>query len=187
MNLFDHFDFIAPYYDQIFIRQGVPLLAEFVAPDPAQRLLDVGGGTGRVAQFFVGRVAQICILDPSPRMLTEGGRKGICVTRGEAERIPFGASTFDRIIVVDAFHHMRDHRQAVREFMRVLRPGGRLVIEEPDIAHRAIKLIALAEKLLLMRSRFFPAQELAGLFGQLGVHLRIERNGHVYWLVVDKT
>jgi ubiquinone/menaquinone biosynthesis C-methylase UbiE len=186
MFLFDHFDLVAPYYDRVFYRQGVSLLAEFVAAERTHCLLDVGGGTGRVAQFFVERVARVCILDPSPRMLAEGERKGICVTRGEAERIPFGASTFDRIIVVDAFHHMRDHRQAAGELMRVLKPGGRLVIEEPDIDRRAVKLIALAEKLLLMRSRFFRASELSGMFQHLGAQLRLERDGHAYWMIVTK-
>jgi demethylmenaquinone methyltransferase/2-methoxy-6-polyprenyl-1,4-benzoquinol methylase len=182
--LFDHFDLIAPYYDRIFRRQGVPVLDALVEPEPTHRLLDVGGGTGRVAQFFVARVAQVCVLDPSPQMLTEGKRKGICITRGEAEQIPFGAQTFDRIIVVDAFHHLREHRQAASELMRVLVPGGRLIIEEPDIAHWGVKLIALAEKLLLMRSKFYRTQELASMFERLGAQVRVERQGYAYWLIV---
>ena len=187
MFLFDHFDLIAPYYDRIFDRQGVPRLAKLVAPDDAHRLLDVGGGTGRVAKFFVERVARVCILDPSPHMLAQGEQKGICVTQGEAEQIPFGADSFDRIIVVDAFHHMRDHCQAASELMRVLKPGGRLVIEEPDIAHWVVKLTALAEKLLLMRSQFFHAQKLGKMFERMGARLHIECHKHTYWIVVTKT
>ncbi len=184
--MLDHFDFVAPYYDRIFQRHGVPLLADFVAAEPSHRLLDVGGGTGRVAQYFAGRVAQTCILDASPGMLAEGRRKGICITHGLAEEIPFPANTFERIMVVDAFHHLLDHRRAAAEFLRVLTPGGRLVIEEPDIAHWGVKLVALAEKLALMRSHFYRAQDLAKLFARPGVQVWIERRAFTCWVIVDK-
>jgi demethylmenaquinone methyltransferase/2-methoxy-6-polyprenyl-1,4-benzoquinol methylase len=183
---FDHFDLIAPYYDRIFDRPSVSRLADLVAAHSTHRLLDVGGGTGRIAHFFVEIVAQVCILDPSPRMLVEGQQKGICITRGEAEQIPFATGSFDRIIVVDAFHHLRDHHQAVAELTRVLAPGGRLVIEEPDIAHWGVKLVALGEKLLLMRSQFYRAQELARILEPFGP-VCVERYKHTYWVVVDNT
>jgi len=57
--------------------------------------------------------------------------------------------------------------------LRVLDPGGRLVIEEPDIRHAGVKLIALMEKALLMGSRFLAADELASLFAggrQVTIH-----------------
>ena len=47
---------------------------------------------------------------------------------------------------------------------RVLKPGGLLVIEEPDIRTFGVKLIAIAEKLLLMRSHFLAPEEITNLF-----------------------
>jgi demethylmenaquinone methyltransferase/2-methoxy-6-polyprenyl-1,4-benzoquinol methylase len=56
--------------------------------------------------------------------------------------------------MVDALHHVINHTDSMREMYRVLKPGGVLVVEEPDIRTFGVKLIAIAEKLLLMRSHF---------------------------------
>jgi ubiquinone/menaquinone biosynthesis C-methylase UbiE len=197
MPLLDHFALIAPHYDRIFEVRNLDRLLACVAPGRGHRLLDVGGGTGRVAAHFTGRVAQVCILDPSPGMLQEGQRKGICITRGESEGLPFAAGTFDRVILIDAFHHLFDQAQSVRELVRVLAPGGRLVIEEPDIAHWGVKLAALGEKVLLMRSHFYAPERIAAMFEHIPgervgvaspavVSARIERQEHTAWIVVDK-
>jgi ubiquinone/menaquinone biosynthesis C-methylase UbiE len=186
MSLLDHFSLIAPYYDRIFDRSGIDLVAR-VQPELSSSLLDVGGGTGRIAQSFVGLVRYVCVLDPSPEMLKEGQRKGICITRGESELLPFASNTFDRIIVVDAFHHLRDQALAVRELVRVLGPSGRLVIEEPDVSNWAVVLVALAEKVLLMRSHFRTPEAIQRMFAQCGTHTRLERQGHTAWVIVEKT
>jgi demethylmenaquinone methyltransferase/2-methoxy-6-polyprenyl-1,4-benzoquinol methylase len=186
MPLLDHFSLIAPYYDRIFNRPvNDPLLA-WVQPERSSRLLDVGGGTGRVAEQFVELVGHVCVLDPSPQMVREGQRKGICITRGESEWLPFASSTFDRIIVVDAFHHLRDQSAAARDLVRVLAPGGRLVIEEPDVAYWGVRLVSLAEKLLLMRSHFCAPEVIQGIFRRNGAPARVERQGHTAWVIVEK-
>ncbi|MBL7199983.1 MAG: methyltransferase domain-containing protein [Anaerolineae bacterium] len=186
MPIMDHFSLIAPYYDRAIPFQNAEPLLTHVSPEPGHRLLDVGGGTGRVAQGFVGRVAQVCVLDPSVGMLAQSRRKGICITQGESEWLPFGAEVFDRIIVIDAFHHLLDQKAAARELMRVLACGGRLVIEEPDIAHWGVRLVAVAEKLLLMRSHFCPPRAIQAVFQGLGARARVARQGHTAWVIVDK-
>ena len=182
----DHFALIAPHYDRIFRLRSVAALMRRVAPDSTDRLLDVGGGTGRVAQHFVAHVRQVCVLDSSASMLRQGRRKNLCIIRGEAERIPFGDDTFERVMMVDTFHHLRDQRVAVHELMRVLRPGGRLVIEEPDIAHWGVKLVAWGEKLALMRSHFYPAAAIRALCEQAGGRAYVERDNYTVWVVVEK-
>jgi ubiquinone/menaquinone biosynthesis C-methylase UbiE len=187
MPLLDHFSLIAPYYDRIFTRPVADPLLAWIQPDRSSRLLDVGGGTGRVAGQFVEHVGHVCILDPSPQMLREGQRKGICVTRGESEGLPFASSTFDRIIVVDVFHHLRDQSAVAQELVRVLAPGGRLVVEEPDVTHWGVRLVALAEKLLLMRSHFCTPEVIQSMFARNGAHARVERQGNTAWVIVEKT
>jgi demethylmenaquinone methyltransferase/2-methoxy-6-polyprenyl-1,4-benzoquinol methylase len=119
-------------------------------------------------------------------MLQEGQHKGICVIQGECERLPFDAETFDRIVLVDAFHHLIDQSAAVSELTRVLATYGRLVIEEPDITHWGVKLAALGEKLLLMRSHFYTPLAIQRLFERIGNRVCIERQAYTVWIIVDK-
>ncbi len=184
--LLNHFDLIARFYDPIFGQHGAEALVRRTAAQPHHWLLDAGGGTGRMAQHFSGRVTQVCVLDSSPNMLRQNRQKGICSIQGEVEQIPCADHTFDRIIMVDAFHHLRDQQQAAGELWRVLRPGGRLVIQEPDIARLPVKLIAWGERLALMRSRFWSAPNMAALFSQNGESVHIEKQRSTVWIIVNK-
>jgi hypothetical protein len=69
----------------------------------------------------------------------------------------------------------------------VLRTGGRIVVEEPDIRHRLVKLIALVERLLRMHSRFYAPADLAQLFHGAGgrVTLYDDQDG-IYWAVIGR-
>ena len=69
-------------------------------------------------------------------------------------------------------HHFNDHDTAIRELLRVLRPKGRLIIDEPDIKRFSVKVVALLEKLALMRSRFLPAEEIRALIASHGLQAR---------------
>jgi demethylmenaquinone methyltransferase/2-methoxy-6-polyprenyl-1,4-benzoquinol methylase len=120
-------------------------------------------------------------------MLAEAQLKGLQACQGAAERLPFSEGAFERILIVDAFHHFQDWPRAATELLRVLRPGGRIVIEEPDIRYNVVKLIALGERLLLMRSRFYAPGDLARLFQAQGGRVQLHENqGAVYWAVIEK-
>jgi demethylmenaquinone methyltransferase/2-methoxy-6-polyprenyl-1,4-benzoquinol methylase len=186
MSVLDHFSMIAPCYDRIFGPGVTEQFVGMVAPDPSHRLLDVGGGTGRIARHFVDRVAQVCVLDPSSGMARQSHDKGICVTRGDCEEIPFSSGSFDRIIVIDAFHHFRDQKAAVGELARVLAPRGRLIIKEPDIAQLGIKVVAWAEKLLLMRSHFRDVDAIRRLLSAEGLRSCVDRRDHMLWMVAGR-
>jgi ubiquinone/menaquinone biosynthesis C-methylase UbiE len=183
----DHFNWIAPLYDRVMHFSDPSQLVALLQPGPDQRLLDVGGGTGRVTHIIADYVGQACVLDVSRGMLQEAQAKGLCVYRGKAENLPFPDVAFDRILIVDAFHHFQMWPQAVAELLRVLRPGGRLVIEEPDIRHPLVKLIALGERMLLMRSRFYAPVDLGALFRNAGgrVQLHDDQAG-VFWAVIER-
>jgi ubiquinone/menaquinone biosynthesis C-methylase UbiE len=183
----DLFHWLAPFYDRIFHFCDAQQLLTLLNLEPHHRLLDVGGGTGRVASHLTRHVEQVCIIDVSLGMLIEAQTKGLCAYRGAAEHLPFPDGAFDRILIVDAFHHFHDWPRAAAELVRVLRPGGRMVIEELDIRHRVVRLIALGERLLFMRSRFYAPADLAHLFQVAGgcVTLYEDRND-AYWAVVER-
>ncbi len=187
MRRFDHFALFAPFYDRIFGTLNLGRLQELLAL-PAGRLLDVGGGTGRISGTLTGLAEEIVITDPSAAMLRQAqGKDGLRPACAHAERLPFPDGSFDRVLVVDAFHHFCDQEWAAGELLRVLSPGGRLVIEEPNIEYWQVKLIALGEWLALMGSRFYKPEAMRRIFeargGRVIVHTDESLN---VWLVVDR-
>lgn len=186
-GVLDHFRFVAPIYDRLFASLDPDGLRGLLELPVSGRVLDVGGGTGRVAQALRGLAGEVVVLDESAGMLQQARLKGLPAVRGRAERLPFADGAFARILVVDAFHHLRDQRQAAVELLRVLAPHGRMVIEEPNVEHRSVRLIALAEKLALMRSHFRPPSAVQQILEAAGGNVRLVRQGANFWAVVEKS
>jgi ubiquinone/menaquinone biosynthesis C-methylase UbiE len=187
MSGFDHFGLIAPWYDR-YAHLEKPLdLIRWVEMPSSGRLLDAGGGTGRVAQACIGDETKIFVADISPVMVRLAASKNkiqaVCAT---AEELPYPTGYFDRIIMVDAFHHVVSQKDTAYELYRVLKTGGRMVIEEPDIDSIWVKLIALGEKILLMRSHFLRAERIASLFSELSAEVRIENKNNTAWIIIQK-
>jgi demethylmenaquinone methyltransferase/2-methoxy-6-polyprenyl-1,4-benzoquinol methylase len=149
-------------------------------------LLDAGGGTGRVAQTLRQLAGEVVILDESGGMLRQARDKGFIAVRGEVEALPFRSSAFPRILTVDTFHHLREQTTAAAELIRALAAEGRIVVQEPDIRHRGVKLIAVLERLLLMRSRFHPPQAVQLMFEDLGARVHLHQEGSHFWLIAEK-
>ena len=187
MPVFDHFSTLAPLYDRLIQPpQNDHLMSYTRLPSPG-RLLYAGGGTGRIAQRLIGQVDQIIVADQSVKMLREAKDKGSLFAVGsETEQLPFPDGCFSRVLVVDAYHHIADQSASLVEFWRVLEPGGRLVIEEPDIDRFAVKLIALAEKLTFFQSHFERAELIAERLSTLDGRIEIVRHDHNAWILADK-
>jgi ubiquinone/menaquinone biosynthesis C-methylase UbiE len=88
--------------------------------------------------------------------------------------------------MVDALHHVFDQSKTAQELWRVLKPGGKIVIEEPDIDKTAVKLIALAEKITFMRSHFLSDVQIQDLFNPLTKRTTIYNEDHYVWVIVIK-
>ena len=189
-----HFDLLAPLYDRLIAPPDPDRLRALLAlPDdgdpPAPGwMLDAGGGTGRVSAPLCQLVERLVISDLSLAMLRQAAEKG-CVQplRARVQRLPFPDGCFSRILVVDAFHHFGDQPASAVELARVLAPGGRLVIEEPDIRRPAVKLIALAETLALMGSRFRSPAWMCDQLAALGLRATIETDQGTAWVIASKS
>jgi ubiquinone/menaquinone biosynthesis C-methylase UbiE len=182
---FDHFDFIAP----VFSRVGYASVADMIqhADLPTSgRVLDAGGGTGRVASAIREQAGEVVIADPSLGMLRQADRTQLGLACSNSESLPFPSDSFERVIMVDALHHVIDQRHTAREMYRVLKPGGRIVIEEPDIRTFGVKLIALGEKLLLMRSHFLSPEKIVELFSFDSAKASVHAVDRDAWMVIEK-
>lgn len=134
------FDSSAPDYDRVdrllafgsgswYRRQA--LLRAGLAP--GMRMLDVAVGTGLVAleaMRIVGAAGFVAGVDPSEGMTARLAGRGPAVARGRAEALPFAAASFDFLCLGYALRHLDDLDAAFREFRRVLRPGGRVLLLE---------------------------------------------------------
>lgn len=180
---FDHFGLIAPIYARAQYR-ALEKMREAAALPVRGRLLDVGGGTGRVASALRSLVDEVVITDVSMGMLRQAPRSTLEPAGCESEHLPFPDDSFERVLLVDALHHVKDQPATAREMLRVLKPGGRLIIEEPDIRTFGVKLIAVAEKLLLMRSHFLSPEQIRSLFPTAKTSLITEDSNA--WIVVEK-
>jgi demethylmenaquinone methyltransferase/2-methoxy-6-polyprenyl-1,4-benzoquinol methylase len=183
----DHFSLIAPIYDRVISNKELEKLITLARLPVSGRLLDAGGGTGRVTQALRNQSSQIVVADLSLGMLQQTvAKNGLQPVNTQTEALPFPDKSFDRVIMVDALHHVFNQNQTARELWRVLKTGGRLVIEEPDVRTFVVKLVALGEKLMLMRSHFLSPPRIAALFDDPTARIYIETESYTSWVVVEK-
>ncbi len=182
---FDHFDFIAPFFARVEYSTLETMLKMADLPT-AGRILDAGGGTGRVGKLLREHADDVIIADPSLGMLQQADRSLLKLSCSNSEALPFPDEFFTRVVMVDALHHVASQAKTAREMYRVLKGGGKIVIEEPDIRVFGVKLIALAEKLLLMRSHFLSPDHIVQLFAFDSAKAEIYAMEGNAWVVIEK-
>jgi ubiquinone/menaquinone biosynthesis C-methylase UbiE len=188
MPSLDHFGIIAPYYDRTIPFKYPQHLIGLVGLPIEGAILDAGGGTGRVAQAFEQLAKQVVVADISLRMLGQARqKKGVWPICSETEFLPFPDETFERIVMIDALHHVFSREDTVNELWRVLKVGGRIVIQEPDVRKLSVKFVALFEKIALMRSHFIAPPRIIDLFAYQGATAQIKLDGFNAWIIVDKS
>jgi len=97
--------------------------------EPSAAMLDIGCGTGWLAEHFPSWTG----LDGSPDAVERGREKGRTIVLGNVEvDLPFADEQFDGVVVKDLLEHVADPVAVVREARRVLRPGGTIFASSPD-------------------------------------------------------
>lgn len=187
MKPLDHFDVIAPIYDKLIKAPQKEKLMELAKLPINGFLLDVGGGTGRVSETLETYASKVIVTDLSFEMLLQArANKGLIAVCGQAEKMPFPDNFFDRIIMVDALHHVYNQKNTAFELWRLIKPNGRIIIEEPNIEKLSVKIVALLEKLAFMRSHFLSPNEIAQLFKSPKAQIEIVKEGYNSWVLIDK-
>lgn len=99
---------------------------------PGQRILDLAAGTGTSTQPFHNAGAETVSCDFSLGMLQVGKRRlpHLSFAAGDAMRLPFRDGVFDAVTISFGLRNVQDTEAALREMLRVAKPGGRLVVCE---------------------------------------------------------
>jgi len=132
-----------------FVAQhGAPVL-DLLAPQPGERILDLGCGEGALAAEIAARGARVVGIDASPEQIAACRARGIEAQVMDGARLAFAAE-FDAVFSNAALHWIKDADAVIDGVWRALRPGGRFVAEcggEGNVASvRSALVAALARR-----------------------------------------
>ena len=119
-------------------------IADLAQLQPGEAVLDVGCGTGTLAleaRERVGITGRVCGIDPSRQMITYARRKAarrnlsVDFQPGVVERLAFPDRSFDVVLCIWMIQHLPndDKRHGLAEIVRVLKPGGRLLLVDSHL------------------------------------------------------
>jgi len=138
-------DFVG-YYDRYWAdkgdrvdRQRLALLAAHVAA--GERVLQVDGGPGWLAEMLQARGAQVRMTDLSHIAVELERGRGVAAQQCELDAgpLPFADAAFDVVVCDSQLEHRFDPEHALNEMARVLAPGGRLILLLPNTAHWRVR------------------------------------------------
>jgi SAM-dependent methyltransferase len=161
---------------------GLPWLLSYVVPRHDDVVLDVAAGTGLVGRAIAEKVAAVTAVDSTPAMIAEGreraaaeGHRNLEFVSGLAEHLPFSDASFSLVVTRFSLHHFSDPGPAVDEMVRVLRPGGRVVVKDlvastdPEVAARQDHVERLRDD---SHVRMPPRGAVAGWLGSRGLEVQ---------------
>ena len=134
-----------PYSQRFWVEAPHPFitrarLLDVLAPQPGERLLEIGPGTGYYSLDVAERLrpeGRLDIFDLQPEMLdhtmARAGERGVTnidPTQGDARELPYADASFGGAFLVTVLGEIPDQGAALAELRRVLKPGGRLVVGE---------------------------------------------------------
>jgi demethylmenaquinone methyltransferase/2-methoxy-6-polyprenyl-1,4-benzoquinol methylase len=133
-----------------------------IGPVTGMRVVDAGGGTGRLAAALVALGASVTLVEPEAAMLDQARRACPVAVAVQADFAHSGLAEADYDVVVfrDSLHHMADAPAALAEARRLLAPGGRVVVAEFDASRLASRMLAVFERLLVERVTYWTPEEL---------------------------
>jgi SAM-dependent methyltransferase len=107
------------------------MIAQY-APLAGRRILDTGCGLGMYVRVFRQFSTEVYGIDVDPDKIAQASRELPNLRVAAAELLPFEDGFFDVVLSHEVWEHVNDDRDAAREAVRVLKPGGRLVVFVPN-------------------------------------------------------
>ena len=185
-RVLDQFSQQAEAYAALVNRSGTPLgdpLLESTRPQPQDRVLDVGCGSGQLAVALAPLVAHVTGVDLTPAMLDQAralqakaGVANVDWKEADSLRLPVADGAFDLVISRSMFHHAANPLGTLAEMRRACAAGGRIAVLDltPD-ADKAVAFDALELLRDPSHARALPVEELRALGADLGLQEMIVR------------
>lgn len=157
--------------DDVYGNDGRILREIFAAVQDPQglRILEVGAGTGRDSLALATAGASVVTLDYVPKSLEliqrtsrQSGTR-VEVVGGDGLQMPFADDTFDLVFHQGLLEHFRDPRPLLQENVRVLKPGGHLLVDVPQRYH----YYTLGKHALMLIDKWFAGWETEFTIGEL--------------------
>jgi SAM-dependent methyltransferase len=157
-------------------------ISELLNPTVGGRYLEVGVGTGADALDLIAEhECSVVGVDSSRTMVAEARRRGLVeVAAADAHSLPFSSSSFDGAYADRTFQHLARPATALAEMARVVRPGGTVVVADPDYGTQVVNIRdqELADRVLRFRAGVGHgrlAHQMSRLFAEAGLSdVRVE-------------
>lgn len=122
-----------PLTQGFFYREKMSAIHHIAPEQPFENILEVGGGQGGLTALLYPR-SHITNIDLNPEYakVACNQQKQVSFICGDATNLPFENQSFDAVTMFDVLEHIPDHKKAVSEALRVLRPGGFILISTPN-------------------------------------------------------
>lgn len=127
-------------------------------------IVDIGGGTGQLAEFLSDRCQKVYVLDESEGMLSKVRKdEKIIPVLGNAMDTDFKANSIDVVILSDVLHHIENQVKLIEEIDRILKENGKLLIMDFDKKHFKTRMLIFFERILFGKLRFRTQKEVLNL------------------------
>ncbi|GAA0120959.1 MAG: class I SAM-dependent methyltransferase [Clostridium argentinense] len=184
------FDKVYKYYDKFMTMFNLYKHEEIKSAaniDEHDVVVDIGGGTGKLAKYICNSCKTVYVLDESEKMLSMVNQGGnLACIMGNALKTPFEDNSIDIVILSDVFHHIKEQKELIIEINRILRYGGKIVMLDFHRKHIKTKLLRAFE-FILFRGLFFRTKdEVRSLLEEYLYIQRVYDKGYYFIFVGEK-
>ncbi len=171
-------------------QQRLDLLARHV--NAGERVLQVDCGPGWLPEMMQARGAQVVATDLSAVAVDRARARGVDARQFDIDggSLPFEGAAFDVVVSDSQLEHRVDAEHALDEMVRVLRPGGRLILLLPNTAHWRVRLWLLCGRFPYvdhtptdpLHLRFFTLPDLRAMLARRGLTIELTDGSASLWV-----
>ncbi len=190
MKLLKEYTTLAPIYDQrwsAYLDASLRMTFEKIANLPADRVLDVACGTGRLLEIMSQRtdLSDLVGVDKVPAMLNVARRRlgeRASLVECDAAQLPFDDADFQLVTCTNALHYFPNVDATLREIRRVISPNGNLVITDWCRNYAWMRVLnRILPWTRYAHTHTLSSNELEQSLSQAGFSINSETKGKIDW------